>query len=170
MILKPSYAFESLYMHSYKVEIFCHFVLLGDIDYLLQFFRSFLFQLFLRENYVFSMKQLLKIVLILFDSPSSQCTDKTCFHILWLNYELKIETGNEKYKTKCPTDSRLWLNISKQNTMFFFLSQQRKKTYVITLEAYNVKALEVYNVKALEVYSIKALEVYNIKTLEMFIY
>ena len=52
------------------------------------------------------MKQLLKIVLTLFDSPSSQCTDKkTCFRVLWFNYELKIETGNEKHKTKCPTDS-----------------------------------------------------------------
>ena len=31
------------------------------------------------KNYVFSMKQLLKIVLILFDSPSSQRTDKNLF-------------------------------------------------------------------------------------------
>ena len=54
--------------------------------------------------------------------------------------------------------------------VFSFLSQKREKTYVITLEMYNVKALEVYNVKALEVYNIKALEVYNIKTLEVFIY
>ena len=72
--------------------------------------------------------------------------------MLWFNYELKIETGNEKHKTKCPTDSQLWLNISKQNTMFFFFfSQKREKTYVITLEVYNIKALEVYNVKTLEV-------------------
>ena len=69
--------------------------------------------------------------------------------MLWFNYELKIETGNKKHKTKHPTDSRLWLNISKQNTVyFFFSSQKREKTYVITLEVYNVKALEVYNVKA----------------------
>ena len=88
--------------------------------------------------------------------------------MLWFNYELKIETGNEKHKTKCP-DSRLWLNISKQNTVYFF-SQKREKTCVITLEVYNVKALEVYNVKTLEVYNIKALEVYNIKTLEVLIY
>ena len=54
--------------------------------------------------------------------------------------------------------------------VFFFLSQKREKTYVITLEVYNVKALEVYNVKALEVYNVKALEVYNVKTLEVFIY
>ena len=40
-----------------------------------------------------------------------------------------------------------------------FFSQKREKTYVITLEVYNVKALEVYNVKALEVYNVKALEV-----------
>ena len=50
--------------------------------------------------------------------PNAQI--KTCFHMLWFNYELKIETGNEKRKTKCPTDSRLWLNISKQNTVYFF--------------------------------------------------
>ena len=48
------------------------------------------------------MKQLLKIVLILFDSPFPQCTDKTCFHVLWLNYELKIETGNENTKQNIP--------------------------------------------------------------------
>ena len=40
--------------------------------------------------------------------------------MLWFNYELKIETGNEKHNTKCPTNSRLWLNISKQNTVYFF--------------------------------------------------
>ena len=89
--------------------------------------------------------------------------------MLWFNYELKIETGNEKHKTKCPTNSQLWLNISKQNTVYFF-SQKREKTYVITLEVYNVKALELYNVKALEVYNVKALEVHNTKTLEVFIY
>ena len=62
--------------------------------------------------------------------------------------------------------------------VFFFFSQKREKTYVITLEVYNekalevynVKSLEVYNVKALEVYNVKALEVYNVKTLEVFIY
>ena len=95
--------------------------------------------------------------------PNTQI--KTCFRVLWFNYDLKIETGNEKHKTKCPTDSRLWLNISKQNTVFFFVfffSQKREKTCIITLEVYNVKALQVYNVKALEVH--------NIKTLEVFIY
>ena len=43
---------------------------------------------------------------------------------------------------------------------FFPLSQKREKTYVVTLEVYNVKALEVYNVKALEVHDVKALEVF----------
>ena len=91
--------------------------------------------------------------------------------MLWFNYELKIETGNEKQKTKCPTNSQLWLNISKQNTVYvFFSSQKREKTYVVTLEVYNVKALEVYNVKALEVYNVKTLEVYNVKALEVFFY
>ena len=54
------------------------------------------------------MKQLIKIVLILLGSPSSQCTDvKTCFLMLWFNCEFRIETGNEKHKTKCPTDSQI---------------------------------------------------------------
>ena len=48
------------------------------------------------------MKQLLKIVLILFDSPFPQHTDKTCFCMLWFNYELKIETGNENTKQNAP--------------------------------------------------------------------
>ena len=33
----------------------------------------------------------------------------------------------------------------------YIFPQKREKTYVITLEVYNVKVLEVYNVKALEV-------------------
>ena len=53
------------------------------------------------------MKQLLKIVLILLYSPPSQGTDvKSCFLVLWFNCEFRIETGNEKCKTKCPADSR----------------------------------------------------------------
>ena len=35
--------------------------------------------------------------------PSAQI--KTCFLVLWFNCELRIETGNEKHKTKCPTNS-----------------------------------------------------------------
>ena len=109
------------------------------------------------------MKQLLKIVLILFDSPSSQCTDKkkTCFCVLWFNYELKTETGNEKHKTKCPTNSQLWLNISKQNTVYFISFSKEEK---------DMSLQEVYNVKTLEVYNVKTLQVYNVKTLEVFIY
>ena len=46
---------------------------------------------------------IVKIVLILLDSLHSQCTDvKTCFLILWFNFEFRIETDNEKYKTKAP--------------------------------------------------------------------
>ena len=49
---------------------------------------------------------IIKIVLILLDSPLSQCTDvKICFLVLWFNCEFRIETDNEKYKTKCPHDS-----------------------------------------------------------------
>ena len=52
------------------------------------------------------MKQLLKIVLILLDSPPSQLTGIiTCFLVLWFNCEFRIETGNEKHKTKRPANS-----------------------------------------------------------------
>ena len=47
------------------------------------------------------MKQLLK-KLYLLDSPFPQCTDKTRLRILWFNYELKIETGNENTKQNAP--------------------------------------------------------------------
>ena len=57
--------------------------------------------------------------------PNAQI--KTCFHMLWFNGELKIENENEKHKTKHPTNSRLWLNISKQNTVYFFFSSPRGK-------------------------------------------
>ena len=45
----------------------------------------------------------MKIVLIFFDSPFPQCTDKTCFRMLYFNYELKIETGNENTKQNTPS-------------------------------------------------------------------
>ena len=92
------------------------------------------------------MKQLLQLYLtyLTVNLPNTQV--KTCFCVLWFNCELKIENENKKHKTKCPTDSRLWLNISKQNTVYFFCSK-REKTYVITLEVYNVKTLELYNTK-----------------------
>ena len=42
---------------------------------------------------------IVKIVVILLDSPHSQCTDvKTCFLVLWFNCEFRIETDNKKYK------------------------------------------------------------------------
>ena len=67
------------------------------------------------------MKQLLKIVLILLDSPHSQCTDvKTCFLILWFNCEFRIETDNEKYKQKFPNNSRFLVFKTKTQCMFFF--------------------------------------------------
>ena len=94
--------------------------------------------------------------------------------MLWFNCELKIETGNEKHKTKCPTDSRLSVELSKKKYHVFSFFEKREKNLhqkkQKTLEVYNVKTLEMYNVKTLEVYNVKTLEVYNIKTLEVFIY
>ena len=51
------------------------------------------------------MKQLLKLYLtyLTVHLPSAQI--KTCYLMLWFNCELRIETGNEKHKTKCPADS-----------------------------------------------------------------
>ena len=70
------------------------------------------------------MKQLLKIVLILLDNPPSQCTDKkTCFLVLWFNCELRIETGNEKHKIKCPLT-----HDSKQNTVYILFSKRERNS------------------------------------------
>ena len=74
-------------MRSYKVEIFCHFVPLGDVDYLLQYFLGFLFfnsSYFKVKLCIFNetISVFMKIVLISFDSPFPKCTDKTCFHVL----------------------------------------------------------------------------------------
>ena len=78
-------------------------------------------------NYVSRMKQLLKIILILFDSPPSQHTDKqTCFLMLWFNCELKIETGNEKHKTKSPTNSQFLTELSKTKYRVFFFQKREK--------------------------------------------
>ena len=50
------------------------------------------------------MKQFLKIVLILLDSPHAQCTDvKTCFLVLWFNCEFRFETDNENINKNAPT-------------------------------------------------------------------
>ena len=72
---------------------------------------------------------IVKIVLILLDSPYSQCTDvKTCFLVLWFNCEFRIETDNEKYKTNAPTihDFR----SSKTKTLCVFFSKRGKETNV----------------------------------------
>ena len=70
--------------------------------------------------------------------------------MLWFNCELRIETGNEKHKTKCPADSRF-----KTKYHVYSLFKRGKGTYVKTLVAYNVKTLEVCNIKTLEVYTVK---------------
>ena len=46
--------------------------------------------------------------------------------MLWFNYELKIETGNEKHKTKCRTDSGTFQN--KIPIYFFFLKRGKRLT------------------------------------------
>ena len=57
--------------------------------------------------------------------------------MLWFNCELKIETGNEKHKTKCPINSPLLTELSKTKYRVFFF-KRGKRTYVKTLEVYNV--------------------------------
>ena len=85
--------------------------------------------------------------------PNTQI--KTCFLILWFNCELKIETGSEKHKTKCPTNSRFLTELSKTKIPCIFFPKEGKELMLKTLEVYNVKTLEVYNVKTLEVYNVK---------------
>ena len=50
--------------------------------------------------------------------------------MLWFNCEFRIETGNEKHKTKHPADSRFQLTISKQNTMYVLFLNGGKGTNV----------------------------------------
>ena len=77
------------------------------------------------------MKQLLKIVLILLYSPPSQCTDvKTCFLVLWFNCEFRIETDNEKHKTKCPLIHDFWFNYFKTKCRVCSLFKKGKGTNV----------------------------------------
>ena len=59
--------------------------------------------------------------------------------MLWFNCELKIETGNEKHKTKCPTDSRFSTEFSKTKYCVFFFPKEGKELMSKTLEVYNVK-------------------------------
>ena len=61
--------------------------------------------------------------------------------MLWFNCELKIETGNEKHKTKCPTNSQF------KTKYRVYSLQGGKGTHIKTLEVYNIKTLEVYNVQ-----------------------
>ena len=69
--------------------------------------------------------------------PNAQI--KTCFLMLWFNCELKIETGNEKHKTKCPTNSRLWTELSKAKILCILSPKEGKELTSKTLEVYNVK-------------------------------
>ena len=69
--------------------------------------------------------------------PNAQI--KTCFLVLWFNCELKIETGNEKHKTKCPTYSRFSTELSKTKYHVFFFPKEGKELTSKTLQVYNVK-------------------------------
>ena len=68
---------EPSYTRSYKEEIFCHIVLLGDINYSIALF--YLFQINLKQKLCILNETIIKIVLILFDSPPSQHTDINLF-------------------------------------------------------------------------------------------
>ena len=68
---------EPSYTRSYKVEIFCHSVLLGDVNYLIALF--YLFQINFKAKLCISNETIIKIVPILFDSSPSQHTDKNLF-------------------------------------------------------------------------------------------
>ena len=117
------------------------------------------------------MKQLIKNCTYLIRQPifpMHRC--KTCFLILWFNCEFRIETGNEKHKRKCPTNSRISDYLFKNKTPSLFSFQGGKGNHVKTLEVYHVKTLEVYTVKTLEVQYVTTLEVYTVKTLEVFCY
>ena len=62
---------------------------------------------------------IVKIVLILLDSPHSHCTDvKTCFLILWFNCEFRIETDNEKYKQNAPMIHDIQFSKTKLHVYF----------------------------------------------------
>ena len=67
--------------------------------------------------------------------PNAQ--KKTCFLVLWFNSELKIETGNEKHKTKCPTNSQFLTELSKTKYRVFFFPKEGKELTSKTLEVYN---------------------------------
>ena len=97
------------------------------------------------------MKHLLKLYLSYLTVHLSNAQIKTCFRMLWFNYELKIETGNENTKQNAPLIHDFGWTFQNKIPCIFF-SPKEKKTYVITLEVYNVKALEVYNIKTLEVF------------------
>ena len=83
--------------------------------------------------------------------------------MLWFHCELRIETGNKKHKTKCPTNSRF-----KTKYHVYSLFKRGKGTYVKTLEVCNIKTLEVYNVKTLEVCNIKNTRGVYCLTLEVY--
>ena len=69
---------------------------------------------------------IVKIVLILLDSPHSQCTDvKTCFLILWFNCEFRIETDNENINKKCPDDPRY--SVFKTKLCVCYFSKEGKE-------------------------------------------
>ena len=62
---------------------------------------------------------IVKIVLILLDSPHSHRTDvKTCFLILWFNCEFRIETDNKKYKQNALMIHNIWFSKTKLHVYF----------------------------------------------------
>ena len=68
---------------------------------------------------------IVKIVLILLDSPHSHRTDvNKCFLILRFNCEFRIETDNEKYKQNAPTIHDIWFSKTK---LCVYLSKEGKE-------------------------------------------
>ena len=102
------------------------------------------------------MKRLIKIVLILLGSPSSQCTDvKTVFLCcgLIVNSGLKLVMKNTKQNT--PPIHKFWINYLKTKHQVYSHFKEGKVYHAKTLEMYYVKTLEVYHAKTLEVYHVK---------------
>ena len=73
------------------------------------------------------MKQLLKLYLSYLTVHLPNAQIKTCFHMLWFNYELKIETGNEKTQNKMPHRfMTLAEHFKTKYLVFFFLKRWKR--------------------------------------------
>ena len=101
--------------------------------------------------------------------PNTQI--KTCFHVLWFNYELKIETGNEKHKM--PHRFRTLAEHFKTKYRVFFSFLKRGKDlchYTRGVQCKSTRGVQYKNTRGVQRKNTRGVHLLNINWRCLFMY